>query len=170
MPSRPPISYRKCFLSSLPEVRWPRHSFLSIRPQLGKGKASESARLANTTLTLVILVLGTVSALGALFAPWLTRCITRARFPRRASRAHGQPHADHFGADDHFWNQWRVEQRSQRTPTLRSARPCAAGAGSGLFRRPGRFRTFTWSSWPGLGNRNRGLASYCHSTAGVDPV
>ncbi len=33
--------------------------------------AQESARLANTVLTLVIAVLGVVSALGAIFAPWL---------------------------------------------------------------------------------------------------
>lgn len=43
--------------------------------------ARQSARLANTILTLVILVLGAVSALGAIFAPWLTRVILAPGFP-----------------------------------------------------------------------------------------
>ncbi len=38
-------------------------------------KPNTSARLANTVLTLVILILGTISALGAVFAPWLTRAL-----------------------------------------------------------------------------------------------
>ena len=38
-------------------------------------KAPAGARLANTILTLVILILGVVSALGAVFAPWLTRVL-----------------------------------------------------------------------------------------------
>ena len=37
--------------------------------------AKESARLANTILTLVMLLLGTISLVGAIFAPWLTRVI-----------------------------------------------------------------------------------------------
>lgn len=36
---------------------------------------AESARLANTVLTLVVLILGGVSAVGALLAPWLTRVV-----------------------------------------------------------------------------------------------
>jgi len=43
--------------------------------------AKDSARLANTILTLVILVLGAVSALGAIFAPWLTRVVLTPGFP-----------------------------------------------------------------------------------------
>ena len=43
--------------------------------------AQKSARLANTILTLVILVLGTISALGAIFAPWLTRVVLAPGFP-----------------------------------------------------------------------------------------
>lgn len=35
----------------------------------------KAARLANTILTLVIMVLGTISLLGAMFAPWLTRVV-----------------------------------------------------------------------------------------------
>ncbi len=42
---------------------------------LAQETAVKSARLANTILTLVILLLGSISALGALFAPWLTRVI-----------------------------------------------------------------------------------------------
>ncbi len=42
---------------------------------LARETAVKSARLANTILTLVILLLGAISALGALFAPWLTRVI-----------------------------------------------------------------------------------------------
>ncbi|MCA9926478.1 MAG: murein biosynthesis integral membrane protein MurJ [Anaerolineales bacterium] len=38
----------------------------------GKGP-KQAARLAHTILTLVILILGTISALGAVLAPWLTR-------------------------------------------------------------------------------------------------
>ncbi len=35
----------------------------------------QSGRLANTILNLVILILGAISALGAIFAPWLTRAL-----------------------------------------------------------------------------------------------
>lgn len=40
---------------------------------LSSRKAKESAKLASSILTLVILVLGGISAVGILFAPWLTR-------------------------------------------------------------------------------------------------
>jgi len=40
-----------------------------------------SLRLANTILTLVILVLGTISLVGALFAPWLVRVVLVPDFP-----------------------------------------------------------------------------------------
>ncbi len=43
--------------------------------------AKDSARLANTILTLVMLLLGTISLLGAIFAPWLTRVILVPDFP-----------------------------------------------------------------------------------------
>ena len=42
---------------------------------LNSEKSRESGRLANTILTLVLLVLSSISALGALFAPWITRHI-----------------------------------------------------------------------------------------------
>jgi len=44
-------------------------------------QAKQAARLANATLTLVLLILGSISALGALFAPWLTRVILVPDFP-----------------------------------------------------------------------------------------
>ncbi len=44
-------------------------------------KARESGRLANTILTLVLLVLSSISALGALFAPWITRHVLVPGFP-----------------------------------------------------------------------------------------
>jgi putative peptidoglycan lipid II flippase len=40
----------------------------------------EKARLANTILTLVILILGSVSAIGAMIAPWLTRVVLVPHF------------------------------------------------------------------------------------------
>ena len=40
--------------------------------RLTSNRAREAARLANSTLTLVIAILGGISALGALIAPWLT--------------------------------------------------------------------------------------------------
>lgn len=43
--------------------------------------AQTTARLANTILTLVILVLGTISAVGAIFAPWLTNVLLVPNFP-----------------------------------------------------------------------------------------
>lgn len=43
--------------------------------RLTSQRAREAARLANSTLTLVLLLLGTVSALGALLAPWVTRAL-----------------------------------------------------------------------------------------------
>jgi putative peptidoglycan lipid II flippase len=42
---------------------------------------SDSARLANTVLTLVMLLLGTISTLGALFAPWLAQHVLVPDFP-----------------------------------------------------------------------------------------
>ncbi|MBK8987848.1 MAG: murein biosynthesis integral membrane protein MurJ [Chloroflexi bacterium] len=42
---------------------------------LNNDKVRESGRLANTILTLVLIILSSVSALGALFAPWVTRHI-----------------------------------------------------------------------------------------------
>ncbi|HEX6384692.1 MAG TPA: murein biosynthesis integral membrane protein MurJ [Anaerolineae bacterium] len=44
-------------------------------------RARTSARLANTVLTLVILILGAVSALGAIFAPWLARVLLVPDYP-----------------------------------------------------------------------------------------
>jgi putative peptidoglycan lipid II flippase len=43
--------------------------------------AKQSARLANTILTLVVLLLGAISLLGAIFAPWLTRVVLVPDFP-----------------------------------------------------------------------------------------
>lgn len=40
---------------------------------LRSDKAKESARLANAIITIVLLVLGVISAVGAIFAPWITR-------------------------------------------------------------------------------------------------
>ena len=40
---------------------------------LNSAKANESGRLANTILTLVLLILSGISALGAVLAPWITR-------------------------------------------------------------------------------------------------
>ncbi|MCA9978077.1 MAG: oligosaccharide flippase family protein, partial [Anaerolineales bacterium] len=42
---------------------------------LARNEAAKSARLANTILTLVIVLLSIVSALGALAAPWLARVV-----------------------------------------------------------------------------------------------
>jgi len=47
---------------------------------LARESARASARLANTVLTLVILLLGLVSALGAISAPWLTRVVLTPNF------------------------------------------------------------------------------------------
>ena len=48
---------------------------------LTQRSSRESAQLANTILTLVMLVLGTVSALGIIAAPWLTRVLLVPDFP-----------------------------------------------------------------------------------------
>lgn len=42
---------------------------------LTSARARDAARLANATLTLVLVVLGSVSALGVLVAPWLVRAV-----------------------------------------------------------------------------------------------
>lgn len=47
---------------------------------LARETAEKSMRLASTILTLVFLLLSTVSALGALFAPWLTRVVLVPNF------------------------------------------------------------------------------------------
>lgn len=44
-------------------------------------KAKTAARIANSVLTLVLLVLGVISAVGAIFAPWLTRVLLVPNFP-----------------------------------------------------------------------------------------
>lgn len=41
--------------------------------RLSDDRAQNAARVANTTLTLVLGILGGISALGAIFSPWLTR-------------------------------------------------------------------------------------------------
>ena len=48
---------------------------------LAKKSSRESLKLANTVLTLVILILGTISALGAIFAPWLVSVVLVPDFP-----------------------------------------------------------------------------------------
>lgn len=50
-------------------------AFIPIYSEYLSSKAKESAQLANTIITLVIVVLGAVAALGALLAPWLTRYV-----------------------------------------------------------------------------------------------
>ncbi|MCI0395093.1 MAG: murein biosynthesis integral membrane protein MurJ [Chloroflexi bacterium] len=49
---------------------------------LGGDRSKESARLANTILTLVLLLMGAVSALGALLAPWITSRLLVPDFSR----------------------------------------------------------------------------------------
>ena len=48
---------------------------------LNSPKAQAAARVANAILTLVLIVLGLVSAIGAIFAPWLTRVLLVPDFP-----------------------------------------------------------------------------------------
>lgn len=48
---------------------------------LANKSARESLRLANTVLTMVILLLGTISALGAIFAPWLVSVVLVPDYP-----------------------------------------------------------------------------------------
>lgn len=48
---------------------------------LAKKSARESLKLANTILTLVILILGSISALGIIFAPWLVSVVLVPDFP-----------------------------------------------------------------------------------------
>ncbi|MBE2221574.1 MAG: murein biosynthesis integral membrane protein MurJ [Anaerolineae bacterium] len=43
--------------------------------------AKETAQLANTILTLVLIILGSVSFIGAIFAPWITRVLLVPGFP-----------------------------------------------------------------------------------------
>ena len=50
-------------------------AFIPVYSEYLTNKNRESARLANTILTLVIIVLGTVAAIGAVLAPWLTRVV-----------------------------------------------------------------------------------------------
>jgi putative peptidoglycan lipid II flippase len=57
-------------------------AFIPIYSQyLSQESRAESARLANTVLTLVILLLGGISAVGALFAPWLATHVLVPDFP-----------------------------------------------------------------------------------------
>src|SRR5512138_2776899 len=51
-------------------------ALIPVYSQYLTGRAArEAARLAHSILTLVLLVLGSVSAVGALFAPWITRVL-----------------------------------------------------------------------------------------------
>jgi putative peptidoglycan lipid II flippase len=57
-------------------------AFIPIYSQyLSQESRAESARLANTVLTLVILLLGGISALGAILAPWLAQHVLVPDFP-----------------------------------------------------------------------------------------
>jgi putative peptidoglycan lipid II flippase len=48
---------------------------------LANKSTRESLKLANTVMTLVIFILGTISALGAIFAPWLVTVLLVPDFP-----------------------------------------------------------------------------------------
>ncbi len=48
---------------------------------LNNRSTRDSLKLANTILTMVIIILGAVSALGAIFAPWLVRVVLVPDFP-----------------------------------------------------------------------------------------
>lgn len=50
-------------------------AFIPVYAQYLAKEDSQSGRLANTILNLVILILGAISAVGAIFAPWLTRVV-----------------------------------------------------------------------------------------------
>ncbi|MEW5988657.1 MAG: murein biosynthesis integral membrane protein MurJ [Chloroflexota bacterium] len=52
-------------------------AYLTSQPD---GRPSNPLRLANTILTLVLVILGSISALGALFAPWLCRVLLVPEF------------------------------------------------------------------------------------------
>jgi putative peptidoglycan lipid II flippase len=57
-------------------------AFIPVYSQhLTSRRAQEAARLASSTLTLVVLVLGVISAIGAIFAPWMTRELLVPDFP-----------------------------------------------------------------------------------------
>lgn len=57
-------------------------AFIPVYSQyLNHASRQESARLASTILTLVVLILGAVSALGAIFAPWLASNLLVPDFP-----------------------------------------------------------------------------------------
>lgn len=57
-------------------------AFIPIYSQyLTQESRAESARLANTVLTLVIFLLGGISAAGAIFAPWLAQHVLVPDFP-----------------------------------------------------------------------------------------
>lgn len=57
-------------------------AFIPVYSQyLTQRSQQDSARLANTILTLVMLVLGAVSIVGAVLAPWLTRVVLVPEFP-----------------------------------------------------------------------------------------
>ncbi len=55
-------------------------AFIPVYSDYLTNRAKESARLANTILTLVIIVLGSVAAMGAVAAPWLTRAVLVPKF------------------------------------------------------------------------------------------
>lgn len=57
-------------------------AFIPVYSQrLTSRRAQEAGRLASSTLTLVVLVLGLISAAGAVFAPWITRTLLVPDFP-----------------------------------------------------------------------------------------
>lgn len=57
-------------------------AFIPIYSQyLTQESRAESTRLANTVLTLVIFLLGSISAIGAIFAPWLAQHVLVPDFP-----------------------------------------------------------------------------------------
>jgi putative peptidoglycan lipid II flippase len=57
-------------------------AFIPVYSQyLTQESRKDSSRLANTVLTLVILLLGGISALGAIFAPWLAQHVLVPDFP-----------------------------------------------------------------------------------------
>lgn len=57
-------------------------AFIPVYSQhLTSPRAKDAASLASSTLTMVVLVLGTISAIAAIFAPWITRVLLVPDFP-----------------------------------------------------------------------------------------
>ncbi|MCZ7672934.1 MAG: oligosaccharide flippase family protein, partial [Chloroflexi bacterium] len=137
---------------------------------LTSAKAKETAQLANTILTLVLAILGGVSLVGAIFAPWITRVILVPGFAPEQQALTADLMRIILIQTTIFWRQWRHQQHPQRPSTFHIAGPGPHCPQCRLPDRPFPLSADAGNCWPGLGYSHRRRAACLDSDAWSDQI